>query len=307
MGVVLSAGDDRVEIDPRDGARLTSLVAGGRERLIAQPPESGAPGALLWGCFLMAPWAGRLAGGTLPWEGRVYRFPQNFGAHAIHGLVFDEEFSVVDQTGASVALARDLGTAGWPFGGSVLYGIELAPRRLTLSARVEASEVPMPVSVGWHPYFARPQEGDLRVTVNSDHVLETSDDLVPSGRLIPVGEETDLRRGPVLGQRRLDHVFAQARPPAIVAWPDLELRVDFAPPIETIVVYTPPHAACVEPQTAWPNAPSLQDAGVGGTGLGAALPGKPFGAAVTWAWRPTTRASRAGGKRMPRLCGPPAP
>jgi aldose 1-epimerase len=284
MGIVLSAAGDRVEIDPRDGGRLTSLVAGGKERLLAHPPESTAPAALLWGCFFMAPWVGRLAEGTLPWEGRIYRFPQNFGGHAIHGLVFDKEFSVEERTDSSVALNRDLREGGWPFGGSVLYRVELAPGRLTLSARVAASEASMPVSVGWHPYFARPQEGDLSITVNSDHVLETSDDLIPTGRLIPVAGDTDLREGPALGERRLDHVYALARPPAIVAWPDLELKLDFAPPIETIVVYTPPHAACVEPQTAWPNAPALKDAGVDGTGLSTAVPGKPFEAEATWTW-----------------------
>jgi aldose 1-epimerase len=284
VGLVLSAGSDRVEVDPRDGARLTSLIAGGRERLLTQPPESTDAAALLWGCFFMAPWVGRLAKGKLPWDGQTYRFPLNFGGHAIHGLVFDKEFAVENQTDTSVVLACDLGAAGWPFGGSVLYRVELATRRLALSARVEGSDVSMPVSIGWHPYFLRPQEGDLSVTVDSDHVLETNDDLIPTGRLIPVDDETDLRRGPVLGERQLDHVFARARPPAIVAWPDLELRLDFVSPIETIVVYTPPHAVCVEPQTAWPNAPALHDAGVRGTGVGTAVAGKPFEAMATWTW-----------------------
>jgi aldose 1-epimerase len=211
--------------------------------------------------------------------------PANFGGHAIHGLVFDKKFSVADRTDNSVAMTCDLGAVGWPFGGSLLYRVGFAPRRLTLSARIEAGRAAparaMPVSLGWHPYFARPHDGDLAVTVTSDHVLETGDDLIPTGRLVPVEGDTDLHRGPVLGDRRLDHVYARARSPAIVTWPDLQLTLHFDPPIETIVVYTPPHAACVEPQTAWPNAPALHASGIDHTGLRTAAPGEAFDATTT--------------------------
>ncbi|MGH2694086.1 MAG: hypothetical protein ACRDJJ_04645, partial [Actinomycetota bacterium] len=107
--------------------------------------------------------------------------------------------------------------------------------------------------------------------------------------LIPVTGDTDLRQGPALRDRRLDHIYAPARSPAIVAWPDLELRLDFDPPIETVVVYTPPHAACVEPQTAWPNAPTLHESGIDGTGLTTVAPGGTLEATTTWTWGPPTR------------------
>jgi aldose 1-epimerase len=285
VGIVLSAGGDRVEVDPYDGARLTSFVAGGKERLLNRPPDPSSPDVLLlWGCFFMAPWVGRIADGELPWEGQTHRFPKNFGGHAIHGLVFDKVWSVDDPTETSVAMSADLAAAGWPFDGSVRYRIDLAPGRLTLSARIDAADRSMPVSVGWHPYFARPSEGDLTVTVPADHVLETTEDLIPTGQLIPVAGDTDLREGPALGERRLDHVYAGARSPAIVGWPDLELHLNFDPPIETVVVYTPPHAACVEPQSAWPNAPALHESGTEGTGLTAVAPRDRFEATTTWTW-----------------------
>lgn len=285
MGIVLSAGRDRVEVDPYDGARLTSLVAGGKERLLNRPPDPTSPDVrLLWGCFFMAPWVGRIADGVLSWDGQTYKFPKNFGGHAIHGLVFDKVWSVEDPNENSVAMSCDLTTAGWPFEGSISYRIDLAPGRLMLAARIEAADRSMPVSVGWHPYFARPSDGDLAVTVAADHVLETTEDLVPTGRLIPVAGDTDLREGPLLAERRLDHVYAGARSPAIVRWPDLELKLHFDPPIETVVVYTPPHAACVEPQSAWPNAPALHESGTDGTGLAPVNPGGSFEATTTWTW-----------------------
>lgn len=285
MTVVLSAGSDRVSIEPDEGGKIGSLVAGGAERLVTRPAEASPGDTLLWGCFFMAPWVGRIAEGRLPWEEQIHRFPQNFGGHAIHGLVFDKVWAVDDMTTSSIGMSCDLDGAGWPFGGSVYHRIELTPGRLTLTARVEAADRSMPVSVGWHPYFVRPRDGDLNVTVAADHVLETSEDLIPTGRLIPVSGDTDLRRGPALGERRLDHVYAGARGPALVTWPELELRLDFDPPIETVVVYTPPHAACVEPQTAWPDAPALASSAVEGTGMAALDAGEVFMASTTWTWR----------------------
>ncbi|MDQ3963287.1 MAG: hypothetical protein M3277_05145 [Actinomycetota bacterium] len=285
MTVVLSAGSDRVQIEPDEGGKISSLVAGGTERILTRPAEASPGDTLLWGCFFMAPWVGRIAEGRLPWEGQTHQFPQNFGGHAIHGLVFDKVWSVDNMTKSSIAMSCDLVRAGWPFGGTVHHRIDLGAGHLTLTARVEAGDRSMPVSVGWHPYFVRPLEGDLSVTVAADNVLETSEDLIPTGRLIPVSGDTDLRRGRALGERRLDHVYAGARGPARVTWPDLELELEFDQPIETIVVYTPAHAACVEPQTAWPDAPALASSGVEGTGVATLAGGEAFEASTTWTWR----------------------
>ena len=287
MTVVLQAGDDRVEIDENVGGKITSLVAGGEER-IAQPTAEMDPVAdvLLWGSFLMIPWAGRLAEGRLPWEGELHHMPQNFGGHAIHGVGFDKPWEVQESTGASAVLALDLGAAGWPFGGTARHRLTLAPNRLDLVAEVEASDGSMPVAAGWHPYFRRPDDGDLAIRVTSDHVLETTPDLIPTGGLTPVEGDTDLREQPVLGDRRLDHVYANVSPPAIVAWPDLELSLNFGDEIATAVVYTPEGKACCEPQSAWPNAPELASGGVEGTGLARLEPGATWRATTTWTWRP---------------------
>jgi len=260
-------------------------VAGGAERLITAAADSpSAPRSLLWGTFLMAPWVGRLDRGRLVWEGEEHRFPANLGDHAIHGLVFDAELTVDAHDESSVAMSCPLAERGWPFGGVLRSRVTLGERSLALAVDIEAKDSSMPVSAGWHPYFARPREGDLCVAVDSDHVLELSDDLIPTGRTVAVDAETDLRQGPVLGDRRLDHVYAAAATPATVTWPDLELTVSFEQPLSTLVVYTPAHAVCVEPQSAWPDAPALAASGVRDSGLVALGPGETFTATTTWTW-----------------------
>jgi galactose mutarotase-like enzyme len=286
MTVPLSAGNDRAVIDEKVGGKLTSLVAGGVER-IAQADAGMDPvtDVLQFGSFLMIPWAGRLDAGRLPWDGEVYELPQNFFGHAIHGVGFDKEWLIEAHSDTAVVLTLDLGAAGWPFGGTASHHIALAPGSLELRAEVVAGSKSMPVAAGWHPYFDRPESGDLSIRVNAENVLETREDLIPTGGLVPVGGDTDLREGPVLGDRRLDHVYANVTGPTVVSWPDLELTQDLGSEISTVVVYTPEGKACCEPQTAWPNAPELEAKGVTTTGLAHLPAGATWSTTTTWTWR----------------------
>lgn len=284
MPIELSAGQDRVSIDPNDGARLTSLVAGGTERLLTAPPASAAPELVdfLWGCFLMAPWVGRLKDNAIRWGEETITFPANFGSQAIHGLVRDEAWEVDRSDGSSAALSCTLERDRWPWGGSFRYSIGLAPGSLTLRLEAEAADRSMPVAMGWHPWFAR--IGDTRLEVDSGQVLELDDDLIPTGVRRPVDAITDLRTGPVLGERLLDHVYVSPRAPAVITWPDLTMAIGWSPLVDTLVVHTPAAGFCVEPQTAWPNAPALAQSGVGGTGLVTVEPEQTVAVTTTWTW-----------------------
>jgi len=290
--VSLNAADGTtVLVDVEHGGRLASLVIGGRERLLG---AAGAPpGSIRWGSFLMAPWPGRLADGRLRWRGRTWQLPRTHGRHAIHGLVHDRPWTVTEASGAGISLEIELGPAGWPFGGRVRQQITLEPGGLTLDAEIEADK-PMPAALGWHPWFDRAGT-DPRVTVTADRVLELAG-MIPTGETIAVAGRTDLRDGPRLGRRRLDDAYTDARSPAVIAWPDLELRLEFGPPVTTVVVHTPAQAFCVEPQTAWPNA----------LGVGADL-ARQRGAASLGAGE-TLRARlrlRIGGPGRPTLRGAP--
>ena len=120
--------------------------------------------------------------------------------------------------------------------------------------------------------------------MNGSEVLVLDGDLLPTGAVRGVSPVEDLRSGPPLGDRRLDHVYVRTKSPAIVRWPDLELRIEYDTTLETVVVYTPPEGICVEPQSMWPNAPLLAAAGVRATGLRTLEPGDTMTAAMRWTW-----------------------
>src|SRR6266568_4654553 len=92
-----------------------------------------------------------------------------------------------------------------------------------------------------------PRAGDVAVRLDAREVLVVDADLVPTGDVRAVAAREDLRSGPTLGDRRLDHVYVRANGPALVRWPDLELRIEFDESLKTVVVHTPVEGICVEP------------------------------------------------------------
>ncbi len=283
MMLHLTAGDDQVTIDPAAGGRVTSAVLGGAERLVTSPPDVATPAIapFQWGMFVMAPWAGRIADGVLRWEGDTHHL-DTVGGHALHGTVVHREWEVLGAEAGAAELTVDLAGGGWPFGGRATHRIELAPGLLRCHLAVAAT-TSMPAWIGWHPCFARPAAGDLRLGVDADEALET-DGPVPTGRRVPVAGGTDLRAMPALGARRLDTALLGTGGPALVAWPDLLLRIALDRAAPTWVVFTPAHEVGVEPQTGWPDALGLAQRGVAGTGVTTLGPGESLTATMSWSW-----------------------
>jgi aldose 1-epimerase len=259
--IELEAGAARATIDPERGGRLASLAIDGREVLVG--PWSDDDRSIRWGAFLMAPWPGRLANSQFDWRGGTIALTPTHGRHAIHGLGWNRRWRVVARSRTTAELALDLTFAGWPMGATVRERISLAPDRVRLEAEIIA-RARMPAALGWHPWFARGDE-PVRLRVDADRVLETVG-MIPTGRELPAAARLDLRGGAVLGRRRLDHAYVGARSPAILDWPDLRLTLSFEPSPATVVVYTPAHAICVEPQTAHPNALATGEATLLGAG-----------------------------------------
>ena len=142
--------------------------------------------------------------------------------------------------------------------------VTVEPTGVFVEAEVEAGGACRRPSAGTHG-SAREAPGP-RLRVDADEVLQNRA-MIPTGRRIPVRGMTDLRAGTPIAGRHVDHAYVDARSPAVATFPDLELRVSWDAPVDSLVVYTPPHAFCVEPQTAWPNALAGGEAEAARTGL----------------------------------------
>ena len=252
--LVLEQGDARLTVSPADGGRMTSLVAGGEERLVARVADP-----IRWGCYPMAPWAGRIRDGRFTFRGRAVELPRNLPPHAIHGTVFERAWEVVDPA----TIAIDLGPA-WPFAGRVTQRFALASDGLRVDLELVADE-PMPAIVGWHPWFRRP----VTLTASTQAPVRArprrpADRVVRRARTATVGR---LLRGPCRA------------PAARLAG---RLRAEGDLDADHWVIYDEaPSGICVEPQTGPPDAVNLGVSPV-------AEPGEPVRSWMAWQWTPAS-------------------
>jgi galactose mutarotase-like enzyme len=284
--ITLSAGDGTLNVVPAMGGRIASLVAAGREWLVRLPP-AGAPNALrhlFWGSFLMVPWVGRLRNASFRFDGHDHAFTPNLERHAIHGLGADAPWTVTAASGDAATLEIDLAEVGWPFAGRACQSYRLGEGWLEMTAIIEADER-MPVSLGWHPWFTLQDAPGATLLVNASGVLATDAELIPTGTIRAVEGDLGLGTGPTVATRRIDATYVGIRAPIVLANTDWQIEIGWSEAISNAVIYTPPGAVCIEPQTAWPNAHGLPGGRVGASGLRTLAAGESLHAAQRWAWR----------------------
>ena len=242
----LTAGSTTLRVDRAHGGRLASLVVEGHE-LLVRPEPGQPPDPLLWGCYPMAPFAGRVRGGRFRWGGKVHQLEANYGGHAMHGTVFDVRWLIEQADDGYLRLRAPLDPR-WPFPGWAVQEIALAPRRLELRLEVHSAGLPFPATAGWHPWFRRRLEvgGSVILDFDAGRHYPLGPDGLPLGTLQP--------RPPT---RPWDDCFTAVRWPVTLTWPGA-LQLSITSTCDHLVVYDHPrHAICVEPQSGPPDALNL--------------------------------------------------
>lgn len=200
-----------------------------------------------------------------------------------HGFVRDKPWRVEscgasDEAGAWIVSSFDaasypeaiLRQFPFPFRLEVTY--RLFQSRLRMETLITSTgDKTMPVGFGIHPYFRKPARGAL--TVPAEARWELSDSL-PTGKLLPLEHDYDLRDGKDLDGLSLDDIYTTIRNDAdgnvrcsledsdggtrtIVKFP--------ASQFPNVVVYTPPaprQAVCIEPNSCPTDAFNLQARGI---------------------------------------------
>jgi aldose 1-epimerase len=119
--LVIASDNVRCIVSPDVGGRMSSIIAFGRELLIT---KNGETNLQKWGCYPMAPWAGRVRNGIFMHQTKRHELEINMHPHAIHGTVLDRPWRVIDANSSSVAMKIDLG-ANWAFAGEATQTISM--------------------------------------------------------------------------------------------------------------------------------------------------------------------------------------
>jgi len=255
-GVVTQSTEGaRIAIDLDAGCRLASLEVHGHELLV-----TSGPGPIDWGCYPMAPYAGRVNEGRFAFGGASYQLPRTLGGHATHGTVFRHRWEAESDSSFKTELGAE-----WPFSGWVRQEIRLFPSGIAFRMEVHSEDGAMPASCGWHPWFRRIVGGaEAELDFRPGFMFER--DLTG----IATRDRRPVSAGP------WDDCFGDLDRPPALTWPGV-LRLEMEATCDYWVVFTErDHALCIEPQTAPPDALN-HDAFV-------VEPGKPLIAECTMTW-----------------------
>lgn len=240
----------------------------------ANPKQAGIP--------FLAPWANRLDGDAYWANGTKYllnpgavSLRRDSNGLSIHGLLlFASDWQVValnaDRDSAQVTSRLEFWRhpqwmAQFPFAHAIEMTYRLAAGVLEVRITIEnLSQQPMPLSIGFHPWYQIPDSPRDTWKVH----LPVRDHYSLSEKLIPTGETTPVQfEDPTaLAGRQLDDVFGGVVS-ADEFWVEASGRrisIRFGPKFPIAVIYAPlsRNVICFEPMTGITNAFNLAHAGV---------------------------------------------
>ena len=110
----------------------------------------------------------------------------------------------------------------------------------------------LPYGIAIHPYFSKRGQ-KVTITVPADSVMEMTEEKIPTGKVIPVGETVpDLRQPTAVDELNLDHVFTDRHKGecAVISYEDCTVSLKATEEFGHIVVFTPEAPFfCIENQS----------------------------------------------------------
>jgi aldose 1-epimerase len=166
-----------IAIDLDQGARLASVQW--RDMQFALPFRGQS---LTWGWFSMVPFAGRIRDGIIKdSKGNKYQLPNNFDPpHALIGYGATSSWEDLGNGAQYLELPS-------PFdGASVTQRYEILDNAIRWSLDYEANGSDLPVTLGFHPWFARDiGKGETaEIIFKANKMFKRGEDNLPTGELI---------------------------------------------------------------------------------------------------------------------------
>jgi aldose 1-epimerase len=202
----------------------------------------------------LSPFACRIKNARYSFGGKTHELTKfSIGTSAIHGLIYDAIFTIEDKRSsdneATVALkySYDNDSEGYPFHYSCIVEYKLtANNTLTVSTCItNVDEQLLPIADGWHPYFALGDTIDeCQLEFQSKEMLEFSQELIPTGNLIPYQEFGSLKK---LEGTSLDNCFtvnfAECQPMCVFRNPKKKIQLEIYPSTSYpyLQIFTPDH------------------------------------------------------------------
>lgn len=240
------------KINLNEGAALQLLTLSGHEIIKDLHP---LPYADTYASSILFPFANRIKDGSYSFEGKDFQFEinQKEENNALHGLVYNKTFKVVDkkssETSASVILQYDEvnESKGFPYTFAIQLKYTLTKKDLNLSVSIKNTDVKsFPFTLGWHPYFST---SDL---YKSTLAFDSNKKLILGDRNITTGiEKIESINIFEVKDKQLDDCYILDSGKTIFKTPDFDLEIKASSKENFLQMYTPPKAntIAIEPTT----------------------------------------------------------
>ena len=199
----------------------------------------------------LSPFVCRMANGQFTINGHTYTVGKFYlGNHAIHGLLYDAIFEVVNlhanDYGCTVGLRYQYkgDDKGYPFPFELLINWKLQANQTVsvTTSVVHHGSTPIPYSDGWHPYFTLGTGIDeCTLQFSSNKQVEFDDRLLPTGVMI---DDNRFENGMLLKDVNLDNCFvlnSEQSAHCVLKNHLLELQITPDKAYPYLQVYIPPH------------------------------------------------------------------
>ena len=163
----------------------------------------------------LSPFPCRIREGKYRFEDKEYHFSRLFvDGTAIHGLLFDKPFAVLEETAGDQSGAVVLGYSykkddpGYPFdyGCQVRYSLHAGNLLEVVTTVTNLGQSVIPIADGWHPYFRLGGKVDhWRLQFHTAALVEFDSGLVPTGRLL---QYDNFEKPGMIGSTFLDNCFS---------------------------------------------------------------------------------------------------
>ena len=259
--VCLANADCQLAILPAAGFNLYSAIYKNRQLLM--PTVNIANPMSAAGVPILFPMPNRTRDCQYTFGGHSCQIKKNGQPRVLHGLFMDEPFNYsfgADETSAwckgwaSISSDKEyFDSYPFPCTLTLVYTLTSDGLKLTYTVQNEGGET-LPYGFAIHPYFDKMGQPDkIRIKVPAPSYYE-AEMCMPTGKLLPAQNETDISEFKAVADLNLDHVFSgMSGKKACIAYDELGFGLELSASKEFVnmVVYTPQNRPgfCLENQT----------------------------------------------------------
>ncbi|MAD96056.1 MAG: hypothetical protein CMB99_01895 [Flavobacteriaceae bacterium] len=198
---------------------------------------------------LLFPFVSRTENGEYTFEGESHQLDRNDpeGINALHGLVYNKTFELVDvdQSNSEIKVQlRYLETnkpKGFPHDYELFVNYTFSKDGMSLEMRVQnISETRFPFTIGWHPYFYMPDRAKNALSFDSDQTVLFDEKLITKEIV-----DREIPKKILLENQSFDDCFILKGNKASFETPQYSIDFRSSAKENFLQIYTPPNSPII--------------------------------------------------------------